>query len=431
MKVPWFTAYVRRGPGEVLPLNSIPNDKIRSIDVKSFDAISRHTRTQASREGSPRDFGMDVEQDLLRAVTGTPADATLGSRLTGMDALNVVVPTTIRDIPNLLDRFYDKYLDQAYKVAYPWIDQIAEVRDPARVSFLDELVVERLRQIDLDRLWFAVPDILNWTDVDGFRYSNEPDDEDLHPDLHARDFLATIADPAELTVDVLRSRRVKCIATSTGRTTETWTAYQCIYCEIDEGGETLLLSGGKWYRITKDYVSGINRAVKRLAVVGEPLPPYTTSDKTEREYNKRVADGDPARYAFMDGNLIAFGGNRSSFEFCDLFTKAGGMIHVKRYGGSSVLSHLFSQGEEAGTLFFTEPGFRKLVIKKLPSSHRGIVPEDRPPPDKFEVIFAVVSRSQKPIADALPFFSRLNLRNRARILRGFGCKVSLTKISMA
>ena len=95
-----------------------------------------------------------------------------------------------------------------------------------------------------------------------------------------------------------------------------------------------------------------------------------------------------------------------------------------------VLTRIYGFRRRIVTLFFTEPGFRKLVIKKLPSSHRGIVPEDRPPPDKFEVIFAVVSRSQKPIADALPFFSRLNLRNRARTLRGLGCKVSLAKIPM-
>jgi uncharacterized protein (TIGR04141 family) len=91
--------------GLIVTLNSIPTDQVRSMDVKSFDAIFRHTRTQASREGSLRDFGMDIEQDLLRAVTGTPADTTLGGRLTGMDALQVVVPTTVQDLPNLLERY--------------------------------------------------------------------------------------------------------------------------------------------------------------------------------------------------------------------------------------------------------------------------------------------------------------------------------------
>ena len=72
-----------------------------------------------------------------------------------------------------------------------------------------------------------------------------------------------------------------------------------------------------------------------------------------------------------------------------------------------------------------------LVGKKLPSTHKALVPDGRPLADSFEVMFAVVSRSTKPLADALPFFSRLNLRNRARTLRGLGCKVSLTKIRMA
>jgi hypothetical protein len=32
---------------------------------RSFDAISRHTKTQATSEGIVSDFGLDVEQDLL------------------------------------------------------------------------------------------------------------------------------------------------------------------------------------------------------------------------------------------------------------------------------------------------------------------------------------------------------------------------------
>jgi uncharacterized protein (TIGR04141 family) len=69
------------------------------------------------------------------------------------------------------------------------------------------------------------------------------------------------------------------------------------------------------------------------------------------------------------------------------------------------------------------------VNAKLPASHRLLTPSQRPDPRAFEIIYAVISRSKKPVDKALPFFSRLNLRNAARQLRSFGYPVALTKIA--
>src|SRR5262249_26093185 len=51
-------------------LNAIEPSKIRSIDHKRLEAISRHTREQVSRASAIRAFGLDVERDLLSAATG-------------------------------------------------------------------------------------------------------------------------------------------------------------------------------------------------------------------------------------------------------------------------------------------------------------------------------------------------------------------------
>ena len=53
-------------------LNSVDPGRLTSVDRKTFDAISRHTRTQASQDGDVHAFGLNVEQDLLRAAKGWP-----------------------------------------------------------------------------------------------------------------------------------------------------------------------------------------------------------------------------------------------------------------------------------------------------------------------------------------------------------------------
>ena len=51
---------------------------MKTIDTSTFDALTTHSKIQTSKEASAQDFGIDIEQDLVRALTGTPKDETLG-----------------------------------------------------------------------------------------------------------------------------------------------------------------------------------------------------------------------------------------------------------------------------------------------------------------------------------------------------------------
>ena len=65
---------------------------------------------------------------------------------------------------------------------------------------------------------------------------------------------------------------------------------------------------------------------------------------------------------------IRFGRGRSLVEFCDLFNREEKvLLHVKRYGGSAPLSHLFQQALVSGEAFRTESEFRRLANAKLPA----------------------------------------------------------------
>ena len=90
--------------GLKVTLNCVDVDRVRSVDRVKLDAIAQHSQIQASRESSIGDFGLDVEQDLLRAVTGKPLTEVLGTRLTGKDSLHVNVRVNLRGVPDLLAR---------------------------------------------------------------------------------------------------------------------------------------------------------------------------------------------------------------------------------------------------------------------------------------------------------------------------------------
>jgi len=127
---------------------------------------------------------------------------------------------------------------------------------------------------------------------------------------------------------------------------------------------------------------------------------------------------------------IQYGGGYNKIEACDLFSKSGSFIHVKRYGGSSSLSHLFAQGLVSGELFQTDAYFREKVNGLLPDTHKLANITAHPTPGQYQIVFAIISDSEGDELE-LPFFSRLNLRHAVRRLTGYGYKVSIAKIKVS
>lgn len=410
--------------GLKVTLNSISDASIRSIDRKSFDAIARHTREEASRAGSIEQFGLKVEEDLLRAVVGKPEDETLARSMAGMDALTVTAALALPDLPGQLERYATQWRRRKYSKRYPWVDHIAEVRDGRQARDLDEQLVQRVAARDLDHTWLAVPVPIDWSQVGGFRFSTSERAE-THDDIHLKAFFESLRDGKNLSPETLRRKSVYCLDADGRHSRERWSVYQCLYAEIRQGDDVLLLTGGRWYRIARRFVQQVDRDVGRLTSTAYELPPYQHAGETA--YNQAVARRD-ATIALMDAKNVRYGGGASQIEFCDLFVGQRVMLHVKRYGGASVLSHMFSQAVVSATLFLQDPEFRREVRKKLPPAHRHGVPEGRPRVDRYEVGFAIISRSAGNLT--LPFFSKVNLRNAARTLMGFGYRVTLTKVSV-
>ena len=403
-------------------LNSIGGDKLQVVDRQRLGALPRQTRDQVSRMGTVDAFGLDIEQDVIRSLSGQPVDESLGSRLTGADGLRVSARITLENLPEYLESVLEKSQSESYKANFGWIDHISDVRDPAMVDLLNTKLIERLQQREFDSMWMAVPEIIEWSDVSGFSYTERGP---RHDDLHLVHFMGSLREGTILTIELMKRRPVSCVSLSSDQAIHKWAAFNCIYAEFDLEEQTYLLNDGKWYCVQPDFVATVNRAVGGIPEAEIEFPPFNDAD--EKAYNARLASELSADVALLDRKMISYGGGPSKFEFCDLYHKNGMMTHVKRYAGSQSLSHLFAQGANSAELFLTEPGFRKKVNRLLPLSYRLANPVDRPDPTKFEVAYAVISRTKKKLI--LPFFSRLTLRRAYQRLTGFGYRVSFTKIA--
>jgi uncharacterized protein (TIGR04141 family) len=404
-------------------LNAVDPDKIKAVDKITLDSVAQQSRTQASRDARMSEFGLDVEQDLLRAVVGAPVDQKLGARLAGRDALQATVAVELGGISQLLERYLEEFRREDYKARFPWVEHIHEVDDRVKLAVLDLELIKKLRTRNLDGLWLAVPEMMDWEGLAGFRYGRAKG-ADVRPDIHALTLLDEIGDAADIDESTLRRRyRVQAIATDNDAVVRQWPVYRCLYCEVNAGSETFLLNNGRWFRIASDFVQRINEAVDRVPESGG-LPPY--SDKSEGSYSKRVAEESNGRLALMHSKLIGSASLPGRTEFCDLYSSERQIIHLKRYSGSSTLSHLFMQGVVSAKLFLNEADFRRELSPVLPSGHALTDPDSKPNAGDYEVVYGIISQSKRKLV--LPFFSRVSLKNAYTNLSGMGFRVSLSKI---
>jgi uncharacterized protein (TIGR04141 family) len=408
--------------GLKVALNSV-DASLRSIDKTNLGSVPKHSREQMSRDVGVAEFGIDIEQDLVSAVTGRSRDPKFGKIVTGRDSLSVSVPVDISGISAFLGHCVDRYRSADYKVAFDWIDQIAEVRDGSREAMLNAALIERLQREDFDKLWMAVPEVIAWEDVAGFRYRRKKRAE-LHDDLHLADFLESLdLGTDSVTLDDLKGSLVHMISTSTEDAQSSCAAFRCLYGEIELDGKLYVLNNGKWYEVAADFT---NKVIEDYQSIHESTVDLPRCDvRTESDYNRAVAHA--KGMCCLDNDPIMHGGGHSKIEFCDLLSRDKQIIHIKRYGNSSVLSHLFAQGVVSGELFISDSEFRMKLNAKLPADLRLADPQTRPVPDQYEVVYGIMSKSRRPLD--LPFFSKVSLRNARRRLTGYGYKVTLKKIS--
>jgi uncharacterized protein (TIGR04141 family) len=418
--------------GLVVTLNSIGSDALRSIDKRTF-VDDQNSRVQTSQASSALSFGVDIERDLIRGIVGRPLNESLGRRLAGADALTVTTDAAVPDLRRLLRRYLKKFQSKDYQANFPWVDQVCQLNPKGqKATTLDALLVEKLKEAWtknglVDGCWLAVPDIVSWEMVDGFKFTHSTG-EGVSNDLHLPGLVQAFP-KEEPTLSFLRKHYAMPVDEDE-RVLDRWPIYRCIHCEIDDGDKSFILSAGRWFEVDKDFVKDVDTAFNGIPRYAKPLPIYDHAD--EDDYNKSAVAGSQGQWCLMDKKMLPVGGVYDKVEFCDLYGNLE-LIHVKHYGSSSVLGHLFNQGLVSGELLKSHAGYVALANVELSATHQ--LPYDpknaKMPRDVsgYTIVFGIISQSEKPDLH-LPFFAKVVLKSVYTRLSelGYG-NVMLAKIS--
>lgn len=411
-------AYVERF-GLRLLLNIIDEFGLRKVSQKSMRGIPSDSIKQLSKISSFKDFDLDTTQDFVVNLTAHPNKEELqffGKNVAGGNSLSVSISSDIDNIESFLKKCYEKYSDTRYQEKYAWIDNVRPEINTSKIKNLKKILIEKIKTNDTNRIWMSIPEILNWEEVSGFKFHKRGE---LKDDIELKDFLDEIVknvnnfDEKHLNKDIL-------VIDSNGNQKFIWNVYQCIYAEIEYGETTYILNSGKWFEVNRDYLNKLNR--EYLEIIQEsrnyalPLP-NSKKGEHEGEYNERVGEEFRDNYFTIDRNLIRLDGN-SGIEVCDLYSINKDFIHVKKYGSSSVFSHLFMQGKNSAELFLFDRNYREKIRGILPENFE--VSNERPNPSDYKIIFAIITKYANTEQDNIPFFSKISLCNTKKHLNILG-----------
>ena len=396
-------------------INSIDPTTIRKIEKKTINQNPISSVEQLSHTSVLQDFQVDYYTDIVSKIRAKSSIAKFGTFIDGRDSLHISVERNIDEIPSALNACLGSYESDTYLEYFPDIDNISAVSDRELTEALDQMLVQRLNEREFSNCWAAMPEIILSEDFDVFQFSKKQNALRYY-DIELKDCIKKYVDNGRSFTKSDLERDEVYIKYHNGDIYPRWRVWKCIYAEIDHNDQLFILIEGKWYRVSHDFVQRLNNQIAGIPIAQYDLPPWKQHDR-EDAYLASVGDG----FLVLDRDLIRIEG-RTPIELCDLFLPESTFIHVKRYGSSEVLSHLFNQGRVAAKFLLEDRRFREEAHKKIGDGAPFEI-EDRPDPRSLTISFLIGSKYGDD--QALPLFACVVLVDVFNELRNYGFNVTL------
>lgn len=389
-------------------INAVPEDKIRSVDMKQTEQISINTRRQTSKNSSLLNFGINWSRDLVKGVTGKPSDSKFAEKLTGADSLTMHCRITFKNIRQKCAEALTVYESKNYeKTQWKNIDRIRPERDDILIKTLDNMLLAELRDgTPSEELHLALDAIEDHENVQYYSYSTSEDIEDS--DLDIRKYLSTLKDVNTLDIDTLKNHRVLIKYATAESVVPKSTVYEAIQWGSEYKDRFYVISGGVWFGIENDWAKKVLQTIDSLK---PPINRLNDPGKfiTEPDFNLTATAVDPTnRLVCLDRKTVRGPTMTTPIELCDILGTSKVLYFIKPTTDVEALSYLFTQ-VRAGCLAFLNDGearkqARDHINTVLASKGRTVesakfftvMPEAQPIAAEYEIVLGIIKdRSPK------------------------------------
>jgi uncharacterized protein (TIGR04141 family) len=429
--------------GKIATLNSVRKIKVANSREIGVNAVQK--RLASNSEVELGRIGVQLDYEILTGVSGRCEEESLGTRIGGEDSLQLNSSITLETLGAKCRKLFAASKDDRYKTEHPQVERMKTVKDDHKET---ELCTELLNAINSRqrsmKISVAAPDLIDYEVFDEYHMTGC---ETSTPEMTLEALYDMLGD-RQITMSGLKERikiqARSCTDDSLKSKQEPLIAYLRFEVDDETNGLVYVLSGRKWYVLSRNYVETVRNDLKQVL---EPysgptlmpwprsLPPYPPKDKPgeiawhEGFYNLQYHG--PADFLFMDRDnyTLGEGGGHDQIEISDFFYHPSAMhFCVKRRHKSQTLSHLFSQGSVSADLFSRSKDYRTSfyndVSARWPNAKVELL-------DRLTFVYCIALEDPpKDAIDALPLFSQINLLRHAGDIRARRYGVQLCTIKL-
>ena len=417
---------IERGFGLKVVLNEIDPEKIKTVDARKIDTTTKQKRVFINHNSPLYEFEFDVDQDLINSLAGYPINTELAKKLSGSDSLGFTGDVDFIELGNKCADLLESFKKENYKESFGFIDYLKVIKDGGLIEQLNEKLLHALYNAPNEKMLLAYPEIMDFNQIHQFKislgYIHEHIDEITIESV--REFLSgnsiTDINPSKISIIGVDQDDHFC--------TKKFALDEFVVFETLVNDTRYLYSLKQWFELNENYVTEVEESVASINLIRDAnYLPSMERNQREDAYNALAAGNDP-RYLLLDKRNIRLEGF-SQIEVCDLLSVTNEFICVKKYNGSSTLSHLFSQGYVSSTLLNDYPDYREFIVNKCPNNFDGLAfSRDALHKEDITFVFAIACSPDKELIETLPFFSKVTLRNARKSIERMGFKVKLYKI---
>jgi uncharacterized protein (TIGR04141 family) len=422
---------------------------IRSYRSRRIDASGRTQSIQMPLGSDIRDLDAPFDGEFVRQLAGELDNTGLAfegiGAVVASDAVMFKAATDLMKVRSTLETMLDEVENRPVKDGLEFVDSLEPLKSSSEsVKSLDQLLASRIfsglpksapvvdvgsafEDLNVYLLEFCTPDEVDVNDIARVVIYKKEIRETL-PSLDLDGLRAALAAmKIRLGVRALHDVRIAAYDENDDAVSMHTPLRNWIIFEAGDEEKRYILTLGRWFALAENYTIQLNEDLKKIPIIKDEfsLPVWPSKFSSETEYNKWApAQCNETLISLDTVDIRAEDGDE--VEVCDLLHRDGYLIHVKSYTGSQTLSHLFSQALVSVQLLLGDDVYRANFHSAVSAIDSSFSEVAKKVPQR--ITYAIAFTVDRNIPLDLPSFSKVNLRDFYRRLRGTGVRASLYSI---
>jgi uncharacterized protein (TIGR04141 family) len=404
--------------------NSLDPKQLKTLDVRSIDIVTKQQRTNLSTGADILDFGVELDEEWIRYLSGIPLDQAFAYNIAGSNSLRIKTDIKIEELAQKCEEILSVYQSDNYKENFAYLDhyRALDKNDPI-ISDLESKLEEKIKDQSHEKISVASPELLDEQNIDRYRIFQSHRNHEF-PELILDEIYQFVSNHPEIE-NPLKKIKIIPVDQDDNPCSKSSILLDYMVFEINYNDNLYVLSAGTWFRVDLDYAESVRNRVQQINDLTSDLNlPSLNSGEAEGDYNIRLAD--ERNWVKFDKNLISLSEPYQKVEVCDVYTDDNYLLCIKKMNRSSTLSHLFAQAFVAADLLKGDTTYRAKVKEILQDAGKSANIDD--PIPTFVLTF--ITSKTEPIWKSIFLFSAIHLVKDYQFIKRLGYNVAVAKVDV-